>query len=402
LIYQGFGRIPRVARDTASKAFDVLGEKWLARQNAEITLGEGDEDLLNRVQGVSQPLEQLCEFCLGLTPYDKYVGHTEEQIKGRVFHAKSKLDKTCKRLLVSGDVRRFEVEWNGEEWIKYGDWLAAPRESRFFTQERILVQQIIDWSSLRILAGLTDQDLYNTQNQFNLLSKGGTDLRFVLALLNSRLMSFYHRRVFLDVALQRFQKVLIKDAKQFPIRRVEFCTPSAKRTALLAKVQQLYRRGARDENGEAVLAFVAEQLAAKPERSDAVHDLLAFLAERMMELNREKRAAARQFLTDLKDFHGIDARALKPKTRLDEFWKLDTAGLFAHLRKNQKTLAAAKMDLNEEAEARLRSRFEKARAAVLALEPQITFTDRLIDQIVYRLYGLTPDEVELVESALKF
>jgi hypothetical protein len=122
----------------------------------------------------------------------------------------------------------------------------------------------------------------------------------------------------------------------------------------------------------------------------------------MMELNREKRAAARQFLTDLKDFHGIDARALKPKTRLDEFWKLDTAGLFAHLRKNQKTLAAAKMDLNEEAEARLRSRFEKARAAVLALEPQITFTDRLIDQIVYRLYGLTPDEVELVESALKF
>ncbi|MBI4659852.1 MAG: N-6 DNA methylase [Verrucomicrobia bacterium] len=401
LIYEGFGRIPKVARETAAKAFDVLQEKWLARPSAEITLGEGDEDLLNRVVRVSQPLEQLCEFCLGLTPYDKYTGHTEEQIKGRVFHARSKLDKTCERLLVSGDVKRFEVEWNGEEWIKYGDWLAAPRERRFFTQSRILVQQIIDWSSLRILAGWTDEELYNTQNQFNLLARRGTDLKFVLALLNSRLISFYHRRAFLDVALQRFQKVLIKDAKQFPIRHLEFCTTPAKRTALFAKAQELYRRDLKAESNETVQDFVVEQLAAKPERADVVHDLLAFLADRMMALNRVKRSTARQFLTDLKDFHGIDARVLNPKTRLDEFWTLDTAGFFAHLRRNAKALAAAKVDLNEAAEKKLRSRLGEARSAVLALEPQIAFTDRLIDQIVYRLYGLTEEEIQLVESTTK-
>ena len=65
----------------------------------------------------------------------------------------------------------------------------------------------------------------------------------------------------------------------------------------------------------------------------------------MTALNREKRAAAKQFLTDLKEFHGIDARALNPKTKLDEFWKLETTEFFAHLRKNTKTLAVQNVRL---------------------------------------------------------
>src|SRR5664280_2128290 len=101
----------------------------------------------------------------------------------------------------------------------------------------------------------------------------------------------------------------------------------------------------------------------------------------------------------MKDFHGIDARTLNPKTKLDVFWKLETAEVFAHLGKNRKALAAAKVDLNEAAEERIRSRFEQSKAAILPMDSQITFTDELIDQIVYRLYGLTTDEIQLVEGA---
>jgi hypothetical protein len=363
------------------------------------TLKDGNDDLLKRIETVSQPLEKLCEFCLGLTPYDKYSGHTEEEIKGRVFHAKSKLNSNYRKLLISGDVKRFVVEWNGEEWIKYGDWLAAPRERRFFTEERILVQQIIDWSSLRIQAGWTEQELYNSQNQFNLLAKPRTNLKFVLAVLNSKLISCYHRRAFLDVALQRFQKVLIKDAKTFPIRRIAFTTPCGQTTALLAKAKKLYASAVPTKDVSGVLTFVEEQLLAKPERSDVVHDLLAFLAERMMDLNQRQRTAARQFLTDLRDFHGIDARTLNPKTKLDEFWKLDTAEVFAHLNKNRKALAAAKLDLNEAVENKIRSRFEQSKSAILPLEAGIASTDQLIDLIIYRLYALTPEEIKLVEGA---
>src|SRR5205823_11473583 len=94
---------------------------------------------------------------------------------------------------------------------------------------------------------------------------------------------------------------------------------------------------------------------------DVVHDLLAFLAERMTALNRDKSAAAKQFLTDLKDFHGIDAHALTPKTKLDQFWKLETAELFAHLKKNVRALAGQNIRLNDTDEEKIRGRIQKSK-----------------------------------------
>jgi hypothetical protein len=124
-----------------------------------------------------------------------------------------------------------------------------------------------------------------------------------------------------------------------------------------------------------------------------------FLAERMIAMNRQKRTTAKQFLTDLKDFHGIDVRALNPKTKLDEFWKLELAELFAHLRKNARRLEEQKIRLSEKDEDKIRSRFVTAKETLLPLEKQIAFTDQLIDQIVYRLYGLTEAEIKIVEGA---
>jgi hypothetical protein len=389
LIYGGFERVPRLSPETASVTFTTPQAKWLARPNAEITLSAGDgESVIAKIESNSVPLEKLCEFCLGLTPYDKYAGQTKEQIANKVFHAKSKVDSTYQKLLVSGDVRRYEVEWNGEEWIRYGDWLAAPRERRFFSQERILIQQIIDWSSQRILSGWTDEELYNTQNQFNLLARTGTNLKYVLAVLNSRLTSFYHRHVFLDVALQRFQKVLIKDAKTFPIRQIEFTTPSAEHKRLTTKARALYESSL-SSKVEAILDFTEKELAAN--HADVIHDFLAYLAGQMTDLNKEKQTTAKTFLTDLKEFYGIEPRSLTPKTKLDEFWKLETAGLFAHLHAN-------KIRIKESDEEKIRTRFLKAKDKLAPLDAQINSTDELIDQIVYRLYGLTLDEIKIVED----
>jgi hypothetical protein len=90
---------------------------------------------------------------------------------------------------------------------------------------------------------------------------------------------------------------------------------------------------------------------------------------------------------------------LTPKTKLDQFWKLEAAELFTHLRKNVRALQTEKIRLSEKDEDKIRSRFVTAKEALAPLETRITFTDQLIDQIVYRLYGLTPEEIKIVESA---
>jgi type I restriction-modification system DNA methylase subunit len=174
--------------------------------------------LLDKIQSQGKPLMQLCDFCLGLTPYDKYKGHTPEQIAKRVFHSTKPEGKTWKKLLDGGDIQRYCAEWSGGAYINYGPWLGAPREDRFFTQPRILVRQIISGKPPRIYAAYTKQELYNTQVAFSVLpSKGNPhSILYLLGLINSRLMTWYHRQRYLDPEKYTFQKILIQDAKLFP------------------------------------------------------------------------------------------------------------------------------------------------------------------------------------------
>jgi len=244
----------------------------------------------------------------------------------------------------------------------------------------------------RIIATIIAPGSYCSDTINYILKPKDVDLFAVLALLNSSLWEWRFRLTSTNNHVNAYE------IDGLPVPQFSFSTPKTKRAAFLAKARLLYQRGLPDGNWEGVLAFAAEQLAAKPERADVVHDLLAFLAERMTALSLDKRAIAKQFVTDLRGFHGIDAHSLKPKTRLDEFWKLDTAEVFAHLNKNRKELAAANVDFNLSAERNLRSLFEQSKSAILPLESQIAFTDALIDQIVYRLYGLTPEEIKAVEN----
>jgi hypothetical protein len=223
----------------------------------------------------------------------------------------------------------------------------------------------------------------------------GEEAFFLCALLCSRLLSFWYRTAFQNEEV-KFPHVQKSHLVRIPIPRFGLGTPTAERRQLVRRGRVLSDAAAVDGNTARPLRFVEQQLAAN--RGEVARDLLALLAERMAGMNRRKQTAARQFLADLKDFHGIDVHALKPKTRLDHFWKLETAELFAHLRQNARVLTAQNVRLNQTDEDRIRARFQAAKDKLLPLEAELAFTDRLIDQIVYQLYGLTPEEIALVEG----
>ena len=92
------------------------------------------------------------------------------------------------------------------------------------------------------------------------------------------------------------------------INSTSFTTPAPERARLGAELQQLYAEGKfaeilaqvdaclpKDEAGN----FIAEQ-----EKSDVVHDLLAFLAERMLEMNKQKQQEIKGFLGWLESYLG--------------------------------------------------------------------------------------------------
>ena len=202
----------------------IKTKEWILNEFSVFDIFSSDKEkkLLSKIENGKTELQVLCDFTLGLTPYDKYKGHTQEQIKNRVFHSDKKINKTFKPLLEGADVRPYYVKWGGNEYISYGSWLGAPREERFFKSPRVLVRQIVSGSPLRIYAGYTDEELYNTQSVFNIVSKDESilNIKYLLALLNSKLMNFYHGYKYLDLSKNLFQKILIQNCKKFPIKTI--------------------------------------------------------------------------------------------------------------------------------------------------------------------------------------
>jgi hypothetical protein len=297
--------------------------------------------ILSKIKKESKELSELADFCLGITPYDKYRGHSEDTIKSRLFHSNSKENENYKPLITGENITRFVVSNKISEYINYGDWLGAPRDSKFFNDERILIRQIVSGNPPRIYAGYTNESLYYTQIGFGVISKY-LNTKYLLCILNSKLITFFHKYSFLDLEKELFQKILIANCKKLPIKDISL------------SAQQTFIETA---------------------------DNIIFLIKESNELSQKfQRSLERKFaLTDL------------PK-KLQDWYLLSYADFIKELAKKK-----IKLSLSEEAE--WESYFTAEAKKALDLKSQIEKTDKEIDQMVYALYELTEDEIKIVEGS---
>ncbi len=204
---------------------------WAANNEARFSIfsSEADDAICAKIERAARRFGDVAEFCLGLTPYDKYKGHSAKLIEERQFHSDRKLSAEHVPLISGTNITPFAVSDSVSEWLRYGPWLGAPRERRFFTEERIIVRQIASGRPPRIFAGYTTRPLYHSQIGFAILAKEdcGVPLKLLLALLNSKLLNFYHGRRFLDREKVTFQKVLIANVRKFPMPAPERKTTDA-------------------------------------------------------------------------------------------------------------------------------------------------------------------------------
>ncbi len=249
LLYDRDDKVVQVSKESAKQKLTVKQSSWEKNENYVFNIFASEEiqELLKKIEKDTTSLIELADFSLGITPYDKYKGHSQAQIKGKAFHADSKRDETYKKLLSGADIVRYGIFWNGKNWIKYGEWLGAPREKKYFTEPHIVLRQIVSGKPLRIYAGFTEEELINAQIGFNILTKDEEKLKikYLLALLNSKLMNFYHTEKYLDKSKNLFQKILIQNAKKFPIKvpdiktQEKICSLVDNMLILIKKLEQL-------------------------------------------------------------------------------------------------------------------------------------------------------------------
>src|SRR3989338_696621 len=121
-IYPREATINTINKENNAQVTDFNQKIWQTGNNIiNISTNSSLIKLLSRIEEETKPLINICDFSLGLTPYDKYKGHTKSQIEERVFHAKTKKNVTFKPLLSGENIVRYGVFYNGKEYISYGD-----------------------------------------------------------------------------------------------------------------------------------------------------------------------------------------------------------------------------------------------------------------------------------------
>lgn len=221
----------------------------------------------------------------------------------------------------------------------------------------------------------------------------GIDLGFFAALLNTRLLDWRFNLTSTNNNINGYE------IEALPVPRIDFTTPSETRAIELARIRDLVESRRVDE----ALALAKSYL---PKSPDIVHDILAYLAEQMIALHQSRQVEVKGFLAWLVHEIGATLDDLNGKTTLKNYlgdYQKDESPatlekILEILRNNRRKLRKGLDISGRDFTERLSREYEASLDKLLPIKARLAATDRLIDQIVYALYGLTDEEIAVVEE----
>lgn len=297
-----------------------------------------EKEIISKIKN-NQKLADFFEVSQGLIPYDKYRGHDEYTIKNRIWHSNVKKDETYKKELKGEDVKQYLLNWNNELWISYGEWLAAPRERKFFVNKRILIREI---TKDKLFACYTEEEFYNTPSLINVINeKDILELKYILTIVNSRLLGWYHNKTSPKANKGLFPKILVNDVRNLPLVNI----PLEKQQPFIEK------------------------------------------ADKILSLNKELQDLSQKFQRML--LRKFDLKKLS--TKLQEWYLLDFSDFIKELKRLK-----VKLSLSQESE--WEEYFLEEKSKAIAIDSEIKNTDKEIDSMVYRIYDLTDEEIKIIEE----
>ncbi len=296
-----------------------------------------------KIKAQSYQVGDFYEIKNGVKPYEKGKGkpaQTAEILKNKPFTSPNKLDESFLPLLGGSQFHRYQLLWQNDYWIKYGEWLAAPRDKKIFeTKEKLIFRQTSD----KILGHY----LYNgfvVRNNTHILLKNQSsilELKCLLAILNSRLVDFY------------------------------YWTINPERGEALAEVKAFHI---------GLLPFPKHDFDTQP---------FIQKADKILLLNSDFQKVSSKFLKLLQSSFSM----AKVSKKLQKWYELEFEGFLKELKK-----AKVKLSLADKSE--WMDFFETEKTKAQTLQSEIQKVDTEIDQMVYQLYGLTEEEIKIVENAV--
>ena len=158
---------------------------------------KSEKELFEKIKSTSVFIINETNVFNGVKPFEKGKGkpaQTEKTMLEKPFvvelNSKPK-GKNWLPLLRGNLMNRYTNLWNENSWIEYGEWLAAPRDPAIFkADEKIIVRQTGD----SIIATIIGKDII-CRNNLHIIISNKLEHKFILGLLNSKLIDFYYRQI---------------------------------------------------------------------------------------------------------------------------------------------------------------------------------------------------------------
>jgi REP element-mobilizing transposase RayT len=298
---------------------------------------ESERILFDKIKSASEPLKKYAKITTGIKPYQQGKGSPKQTIaivKNKPFTGFEKKEGWYP--LVRGtQINRYLVKWDGE-FIQYGEWLAEPRTPEIFFKPKLLIRRTDD-----TLMCAYDGDSFIGINSVHCIQsmKNGVFDKYLLSIINSKLCNWYFRHQNFHMVGKPLAEVKVVFVERLPIR--------------LANAQQKY--------------------------IDHVNIIMIKTSEFHNLLNQFTLLLQSKF-------------ALLPlSTKLQNWHELTFSDFLKELKK-----AKVQLSLSEEAE--WIQYFNEQKQKAQTLKTEIDRVDAAIDKMVYELYGLTEEEIRVVEG----
>jgi type I restriction-modification system DNA methylase subunit len=303
-----------------------------------VELNQGLQEIIEKIRKSTIEVGKIFDVTRGVNPYDIYTGQSKEVIESKAYHADHKRDETFLPELRGLHVSRYNYHWDSKHYISYGDWLAAPRDPKYFKGERILFREIL---GEKFVCTYINEDFIVDRSLYIALPINEEyDCRYGLAILASKLMAFYFRFVNNEFDAL-FPKIRVAEFKMLPIR-------------------------------------VAAPNLQKP---------FTEIVDAMISKKKEYRTIKEELLQLLRAKYDTNTFSKK----LEGWPSLNFKDFLKELKKQK-----IKLTVTEEAE--WVQYFDKLKAKATEIEKDMTAMDDKIDHMVYSLYDLSEAERLIIEQ----
>jgi type I restriction-modification system DNA methylase subunit len=335
-----------------NESFDLFNkytktELLLNSDNLMSLFNQNNEEklLISKIQNNSI-LKDFYQVSQGFIPYrrsDLIKKYGEEEgnkiVDEKQWHSSEKKNDEWRKEIFGKEINRYSYNNIETEFIYYGKHVASYVDPKFFSQERILVREI---TADKLFCMYITEELYNNPSLINIIdARNILSLKYSLAILNSKLIGWLHNKISPKANKGLFPKILINDVRNIPLIEI-------------------------DKNAQKI--FISK-------------------SDLMLQLNKDLQEQTRKFLSLLQS----DFKLEKPSKKIEEFYTLTWSEFEKELSKNKITLLGVSKD-------DWFDRFDRFKKLALELKTQIDQTDKEIDRMVYELYGLTQEEIQIVEN----